>query len=364
MMNGLITLLLFILILGVIILVHEFGHFIFSKKFGVYVHEFAIGMGPKIFSRKKKETEYSIRAVPIGGFCSLAGEDGEETDDKGKKIPKNRKLFAKPIWQRLLILFFGAGNNFILAYILLFLAALISGAPTMDPVISGVTENYPVAEAGITEGSKILEVNGHKTKTIDDVQLYITLNKEGTPLDLKIESTIDEDTTQIKKYTIEPIKVKEKVENKEVEVYRYGLEFKTEKIERGFLPALRYSFQKAGAIFRQMFVVIGNLFTGGVSINSLSGPVGIYSYVGEVKQQGYVNLLLLTALLSINVGVLNLIPFPAFDGGRIFLLLIEKLRGKPVKPETENLINTVGFILIMILAIYVTGHDIFTLLFK
>lgn len=355
MINAIITFIYFVLILGVIILVHEFGHFIFSKKFGVFVHEFAIGMGPKIFSRKKGETEYSIRAIPIGGFCSLAGEDGEETDEKGKKLPKNRKLFAKPIWQRFLILFFGAGNNFILAFLLLFLVGLIGGSPVMDPVINDVTEGYPMAEAGIEAGDKILEVNGHKTKTIDDVQLYITLNEVGSELSLKIEDS-DGNVTD---YEIEPIKVKEDG----VENYYYGVEFKT-TYEHGFLAAIKYSFVKSGAILRQMAIVIGNLFTGGVSVNNLSGPVGIYSIVGEAKTYGFLTLLQLTALLSINVGFLNLIPFPAFDGGRIFLLLVEKIKGKPIKAETENLINMVGFILIMILAIYITGHDIFKLIFK
>lgn len=357
MMNGIITLILFIIILGIIILVHEFGHFIFSKKFGVYVHEFAIGMGPKLFSRRKGETEYSVRAIPIGGFCSLAGEDGEETDDKGKKIPRQRKLFAKPIWQRFLILFFGAGNNFILAFIFLFLVGLLgNGAPVMDPIISGVTENYPMAQAGIVAGDEILEINGHKTKTIDDVQLYITLNKAGSDLDLKIKNS----EGKVKNYTITPLKTIEVVDGKEVENYYYGVEFKT-TYEKGFFSAVKYSFVKAGALFRQMFIVLGNLFTGGLSINSLSGPVGIYSVVGEAKSYGFVSLLQLTALLSINVGFLNLIPFPAFDGGRIFLLLVEKIKGKPIKAETENLINTVGFILIMLLALYVTCHDVFML---
>lgn len=358
MVNGIVTLILFIIILGVIILVHEFGHFIFSKKFGVFVHEFAIGMGPKIFSRTKGETEYSIRAIPIGGFCSLAGEDGEETDEQGKKIPKNRKLFARPIWQRFLILFFGAGNNFILAYILLFLVGLIAGAQVMDPIIENVDSGLPVAEAGIVAGDKILAVNGHKTKTIDDVQLYITLAKmedEKATIELKVENKQGD----VKTYKITP----KKVEQDGSKQYLYGIQL-TSKSERGFFASIKYSFQKSGAIFRQMWVTLGSLFTGKVGVNNLSGPVGIYSYVGEVKEQGYINLLLLTALLSINVGFLNLIPFPAFDGGRIFLLLIEKIRGKPMKAETENLINVVGFILIMVLALYITGHDIFNLISK
>lgn len=355
MMNAIITFIYFVLILGVIILVHEFGHFIFAKKFGVFVHEFALGMGPKIFGKKKGETEYSLRAVPIGGFCAMAGEDGEETDDKGKKIPKNRKFYAKPIWQRFLILFFGAGNNFILAFLFLFLVGLIGGSPVMDPIISGVTEGMPMEEAGIAAGDKILEVNGHKTKTIDDVQLYITLNKVGQELSLKIEDS----DGKVKDYVIKP----EKIEKDGVESYIYGVEFKT-TYEKGFFKAIEYSFVKMGAILRQMVVVLGSLFTGGLSVNNLSGPVGIYSVVGEAKTYGFLTLLQLTALLSVNVGFMNLIPFPAFDGGRIFLLLIEKIKGKPIKAETENLINTIGFILIMILAIYITGNDIFKLIFK
>lgn len=355
MMGSLVTLIYFILILGIIILVHEFGHFIWAKKFGVYVHEFAIGMGPKIFSRTKGETVYSIRAIPVGGFCALAGEDGEETDEKGKKIPKKRKFYAKPIWQRFLILFFGAGNNFILAFIFLFLIALIGGAPVMDPVISGVTKDYPMAEAGIEAGDKILEVNGHKTKTIDDVQLYITLNEVGSDLEL----TIEDSEGEVKEYKITPKKVKEDGQTN----YYYGVEFKT-TYERGFFKSIEYSFVKMGAILRQMFIVLANLFTGGLSINNLSGPVGIYSVVGEAKAYGILTLMQLTALLSVNVGFLNLIPFPAFDGGRIFLLLVEKIKGKPIKAEIEGLINMIGFILIIALAIYVTGHDIFNLIFN
>lgn len=355
MMNTIVTLIYFVLILGIIILVHEFGHFIFAKKFGVFVHEFALGMGPKIFGKKKGETEYSLRAVPIGGYCAMAGEDGEETDEKGKKIPKNKKFYAKPIWQRFLILFFGAGNNFILAFLLLFFIGLIGGSPVMDPIISGVTEDLPMEEAGIEAGDKILEVNSHKTKTIDDVQLYITLNKTGSDLTLKIEDS----DGKVKDYVITP----EKVEDNGTETYLYGVEFKT-TYEKGFFAAIKYSFAKMGAILRQMWVVLGRLVTGRLSLNNLSGPVGIYSVVGEAKSYGILTLLQLTALLSVNVGFMNLIPFPAFDGGRIFLLLIEKIKGKPIKAETENLINTVGFILIMILALVITGSDIYKLIFN
>ena len=355
MIGGLGTLLIFIIILGVIVLVHEFGHFFFAKKFGVYVHEFSIGMGPKLWGKKKGETDYSIRAIPIGGYCALAGEDGEETDDKGKKIPKNKKLFAKPIWQRFLILFFGAGNNFILAIILLFLIGLIFGAPNMDTTITNLTEGYPMEKAGVEVGDKIIKINGHKTRTMDDVQVRLLLVKEGSDLDI----TVRKEDKSIKTYTIKP---KKDILDGETKYY-YGITFVT-SYKHGPINAVVYAFEKTGAMIRQMIIVLGSLFTGKLSVGSLSGPVGIYSTVGEAKEYGIATLIQLTALLSINIGFLNLIPFPAFDGGRIFLLLIEKIRGKPMKSETENMINTVGFILIIILALYVTGSDIFKLIKK
>ena len=140
-MSIILNLLLFIVILGFIVLVHEFGHFIFAKMNGVYVYEFAIGMGPKLFSKKGKETEYSIRAVPIGGFCQLAGEDLD--DDDLKKVPKNRRLQSKSAWQRFLIMFFGAGNNFISAILIIFIIGLCWGSTSMRPVISTVEKGYP-----------------------------------------------------------------------------------------------------------------------------------------------------------------------------------------------------------------------------
>ena len=241
--------------------------------------------------------------------------------------PKNMENRANPTIIGSLILFFGAGNNFILAFILLFFVGIIGGSPVMDPVISNVTEGYPMSDAGIEAGDTILEINGHETKTIDDVQLFITLNEAGSDMDLKIKDS----EGAIKSYTITP----KLVEKDGVEGYYYGMEFET-TYESGFFNAIKYSFVKMGAIVRQMVYVLKSLFTGGISVNNLSGPVGIYSVVGEAKSYGFLTLMQLTALLSVNVGFLNLIPFPAFDGGRIFLLLVEKIKGKPIKSETEN----------------------------
>lgn len=349
-MSTIINLISFILILGVIVLVHEFGHFIFAKMFGIYVYEFSIGMGPKIFGKKGKggETEYCIRAIPIGGFVQLAGEEIDDDD----KVPKDRKLYSKKVWQRFLVMFFGAGNNFILAFLSLLLMAFIWGSPDMSPVINKVTEGYPIAEVGIEAGDKILAINKHKVSTMDDVSLYLTLENKGGDITFKIKNSEGE----IKDVTVKP--KKEEVDGNTV--YRVGLEFESQP-KKGFLRSIKYAFVKMGAMFKQMVVVLKNLFTGGIGLNNLAGPVGIYSIVGQTREAGFASILQLVALLSLNVGFINLLPFPAFDGGRILFLLIEKIKGSPVKQETENLIHTVGFILLMLLMVYITFNDILRL---
>ena len=345
----LITLIYFILILGLIVLVHEFGHFFFSKLFGIYVYEFAIGMGPKIFSKKKGETEYSIRAIPIGGFCSLAGED-VESDDK-ENIPKDRRLNAKPAWQRFLVMFFGAGNNFILALLILFIIGLGWGAVSNDAIVSELVKDGPAEQAGILVGDKILKINGHKVKSNDDVSIYIQIESKDKPITFTVDRNGSKENIKVKP-------VKEEVEG--TTIYRVGI-MSSGKVEHGFLASVKYSFTKIGSLFRQMVITLRGLFTGGLSVKQLSGPVGIYNVVGTQRSAGIQNILYLIALLSVNVGFINLLPLPAFDGGRILFLVIEKIKGSPVSPEVENKIHTIGFILLLVLMLYITFNDIIKL---
>lgn len=345
----LLTLIYFILILGLIVLVHEFGHFFFSKLFGIYVYEFAIGMGPKIFSKKKGETEYSIRAIPIGGFCSLAGEDNEADDQEN--IPKDRRLNAKPAWQRFLVMFFGAGNNFILALLILFIIGLGWGAVSNDAIVSELVKDGPAEKAGIEVGDKILKINGNKVKSNDDVAIYIQIESKDKP----VTFTVDRDGSK-KDIKVKP--VKEEVEGNTI--YRVGI-MSSGKVEHGFLASIKYSFTKMGSLFRQMIITLKGLFTGGLSVKQLSGPVGIYNVVGTQREAGIQNILYLIALLSVNVGFINLLPLPAFDGGRILFLIIEKIKGSPVSPELENKIHTIGFILLLVLMLYITFNDIIKL---
>ena len=348
-MSVIINLLLFIIILGVIVFVHEFGHFIWAKITGVYVYEFALGMGPKLWGKHGKETEYTIRAIPIGGFCQLAGEDLEE--DKDKKIPKNRRLQDKKPWERFLIMVFGPLNNFILAIILLFFIALIWGGTEMSPIITSVEDGSAAEIAGLKSLDKVVEINNHKIKTSDDLSLYLALAdpKKGS-------NFVVERGSRKLSYKVKPKKIK--VDGKEG--YKYGIGIKQKKTH-GLVNAFIYTYKKTVSIFKQMFITIGYLFTGRIKLNQLAGPVGIYSVVGEQSKAGIASLLYLMAFLSINVGVINLLPIPAFDGGHILFIVIELIKGSPVNPEIENKIHMIFLVLLMLLMLVITFNDILRL---
>lgn len=349
-MSIIINLLLFIVILGIIVFVHEFGHFILAKMNGVYVYEFALGMGPKICGFKKGETEYNLRAIPIGGFCQLAGEDLE--NDKAAKVPKDKQLQNKKPWQRFLIMLFGPMNNFILAVILLLSIGLIWGGTTMKPVVTSIDKNSAAEEVGLQVGDTILKINGNKIETSDDVSLFLAVAGHEKKSTIVVKDKDNKEHT----YKIKAKKVKEEGE----EVYRYGIGMKQEKTH-GIGAAFTYTFKKTKSIFKQMFITVGYLFTGRISLSQLSGPVGIYSVVGQQRAAGFVNILYLMAFLSINVGFINLLPIPAFDGGHILFIIIEKIKGSPVNPELENKIHTVFLILLMLLMVVITFNDILRL---
>ena len=342
-----VTLILFIILLGSIIFIHEGGHFLFAKLTGIYVYEFALGMGPKLFSFKKGETVYSLRAIPIGGFCQLAGEEGEDED-----LPKDRTLPGKKPWQKFLVMFFGAGFNFISAILVLFFISLVWGATSTEPILSSVEKDTPAYEAGLRKGDEILEINGHDIWTIDDISLYITIADPTDATEFKVKK----EDGSVETYKIKP----EKTKVDDEERYIYGIGMQGEE-RHGLGAALEYTVVKTGSLFKQMGVTLLNLFTGGIRLSQLSGPVGIYEVVGAQASGGLASLLYLFSFLSINVGFINLLPLPAFDGGHILFIIIEKIKGSPVKPETEAKFHAVGLFLLMLLMIYVTFYDILRL---
>lgn len=338
------TLIYMILMLGVIVFIHEFGHFIFAKKAGIYVYEFSIGMGPRIFKFKRKndETEYSIRLLPIGGYVQMAGEELEEDKD----VPEEKRMQSKTWIQRFLTVIAGIMFNFILALVLLFIVGLIVGAPENKPYINYIDEG--INSNLIKEKDRILEVNGKKVIFTDTMLLRIQVNN-GKPLKLKLK----EENGKEKEVTLNPIEVNENGKTS----YKYGFGIGSET-KKGILPAIKYAFVKFASLVTQMILVIGYLFTGKLGLSSLSGPVGIFNVVGESAKAGFINLIYLTGFISLNVGFMNLLPIPALDGGRILFLIIEKIKGSKVDIKVENTIHTIGFALLMILMVVITFNDI------
>lgn len=349
-MNFIITFLLLLFILGFIVFFHEFGHFIAAKKAGVYISEFSLGMGPKIFGFKRKndETEYTLRLLPIGGFVAMANEE-----DKTLKIKKDRILENKKFYQKILVLIMGIVFNFILAIVLLFFNGLIFGSPELKPYIGEVLENSAAYNSGIKSGDLILSVNDKSVSSWDDVLLEISVkdNSESYKFEIKRESG---------KYVTTVVPTLEvNDEGEETKVFGFS-----KSIERnyGFINALKYAFEATSKVTKSIFVILGNLFTGQIGVDSLSGPVGVYTVVDQLKSEGVETIIYLIAYLSLNVGIINLIPIPVFDGGRLLLTIIEKIKGKKLNPKVEVYLNYFGFGLLVLLMIFVTFNDIIKIL--
>lgn len=343
------SILWFILILGSIVAIHEFGHFIFAKLANIYVYEFSIGMGKKIFGKKKKngETEFCVRVFPLGGYVMIAGEDVED-----KKISKDRQMCNKSFIQRFLVLFAGPFNNFLFAFLILLISAFIYGAVSTKPYIGEVVEGYPAYEAGLESGDLVISLDGEKIHNWDRGLIKLQLNAGET-----IVFEVKKANGDIKKYEVSPIK---EVDEDGNESYRFGIATRYQK-EYGFFKSIKYAFNRTISLFGSMFDTLKYLFTGKVGVDQLSGPVGIYSIIDSQSKEGFEAVLYLVAYLSINIGIINLLPFPAFDGGRILFLLIEKIFRKPVSKKVENIIHSIGFMLIIALLIYVTFNDIIRL---
>lgn len=349
-MNFIITLIILILILGIIVFIHELGHFLAAKKIGVYVYEFSVGMGPKIFSFKRKndETLYSLRLLPLGGFTALANDA-----ENSKNLKKEQILENKSALGRFFVLIMGIVFNFVLAIVFLFINGLIYGSPVTDPYVGKVVSDSPASIAGLKEGDLILEVDNHHVASFDDVLLetrfvkgekdsfVFTVSRDGKDLDIEIHPDY-----------------KENEDGEKIPSFGFS---ESAKKEKGLINALKYGLSATWKNTFGVFNVLGKLITGKVGADNLSGPIGVFTVIDNVKAGGLEVLIYLTAYLSINVGVINLIPVPVFDGGRILLLIIEKITKKKTNPKLETTINNIGAILLIILMLYVTLNDILKL---
>jgi len=308
-------------------------------------------MGPVLFTHEGKDKiKYRIRMLPIGGFVQMAGEVYEDDE----KIDKEKFMCNKPWHQRLIIIVAGVVNNFILAIVLLFIYAIFWGAPTDSTKITKVEEGYPMAEAGIKAGDKIIGVNGKKVNSWDKAQILLILKSKDNTYKINIEH---------KDKTVDTYKIKPKKEyDKELKSNRYVFGFTIKQdVKKGFTSSVKYAFTKLASITQTMWLTVKNLFTGSLSVKNLSGPVGVYQVVNTGIAAGISYLIYITAFLSINVGFINILPLPAFDGGRAFFMLIEKIRRKPINSKIENTIHAIGFILLLILMLFITWQDILRL---
>lgn len=328
-----------ILIFFITVLVHEFGHFIVAKKSGVLVHEFAIGMGPKIYSKKRKETLYSLRAIPIGGFCMMEGEDSDSESERS--LTKQHPL------KRILVMAAGPFMNFLLAFVLLAIVNLSIGSITTT--IDVVLEDSPALEAGLLSGDEILSIDN---ESVDSWQMFA------------------EKISSIDSQNIEPVNLKVSRDGEIMELELLPRYFEAEKrVMIGIQPkrvkniflAIKGAFEYLILLISLMFDFIIKLFTGKVDANQVGGPVAVVSQIGEAAKYGILPLLNFSAFISVNLGFFNLLPIPALDGSRIIFALLEWIRKKPISPEKEGIVHLVGFAFLMILMIFVTYKDLIKL---
>ncbi|SDH22000.1 regulator of sigma E protease [Planococcus glaciei] len=412
------TVLAFIIIFGALVFFHEFGHFLFAKRAGILVREFAIGMGPKILGITKGETIYTLRLLPIGGYVRMAGEDmdtihlqaghrigvllnkdgqatkiimnqkamypdillmeveeadlekelyikGYDEEDKFVRIevardavveengretilaPYDRQFDSKSLGHRFMTILAGPLFNFILAFFIFTAIGLMQGIPTNEPVITEVTEDSPAAEAGLQNGDLVKEIDGKSIASWNELVESVQDNA-GNPLPFEVErggETLD--------FTITP----EVSEESPEKVGVIGVLYRS-PLEKDFLGSFAYGAEQTVFWFKEIFRLLGMLVTGQFTIDALSGPVGIYKTTEEVAKYGIFTLMSWAGMLSINLGIMNLLPLPALDGGRLMFFIIEGVRGKPVDRQKEGMVHFVGIMLLMLLMIVVTWNDI------
>ena len=326
-----------ILIFCFLIFVHDLGHFLTAKKFGVKIHEFSLGMGPAIFKKQKGEVLYSVRALPVGGYVKMEGEDGESDDERS---------FGKlPALKKIVVLFAGAFMNFVSGFLIFIIIYSFAGGVAV-PQIGEVINGSPAQQAGIEVGDRILAINGSAVHIQSDVtfSLFLSGDKE---VDVEVLRNGEKHT-----FLIKP----------QLDEGRYIIGFypKVEKITP--LNVIYNAFYNTFFVVRVVFESLKMMISGQVGLAEMSGPVGIVGEIGRAAKDGILQVLNFAALIAVNLGVMNLLPFPALDGGRILFAAIEGIRRKPINPKIEGYIHAAGLILLFALMIAITFSDIGKLL--
>ena len=344
-----VSIILFLIIFFVVVISHEFGHFILAKKNGIHVVEFFIGMGPTLFSFTKGDTKYSLKLLPLGGACMFEGEDGlaaEKGESSGKSFQE------ASVWARIATIFAGPLFNFLLAYVMALI--LVSTCGILTPEVRTVSEGGRAEEAGLLPGDMITRMNGKRIHLSGEVTLISQLNTKGDPIEVTYQRDGVENTVVINPSYDE-----------EAQRYYMGIS-SGGYLECNVPQTFQYSFYTMKFFADTTFKSLEMLVTGQLSKDDVSGPVGLVKVVDDVydtaKQYGaldvFLNMVNIALLLSVNLGIMNLLPIPALDGGRLVFLLIEAVRGKPIPPEKEGMVHLAGMAALMVLMVLVFFNDI------
>ncbi|MBU0672317.1 MAG: RIP metalloprotease RseP [Candidatus Margulisbacteria bacterium] len=347
----LLTILSFIFVFTVITLAHEFGHLVFAKRAGIAVPEFGLGFGPTIFSFSKNNTTYKINILPILGYVKIAGLDADE--DQDKEIPEDQKFFNKKTSQKFMPIFAGALMNLILGFLVFSFTFMIIGVPIgISNELSAISPGSEAAKVGLKSGDRLLAINGKEysdpeeaVKTIHenpDIELTLSIDRAGKKILIKATPKL----------------------NKKMKIGLIGFSLKAIYEKVGPLTAIYKGFLQTASLSLMILTLVGKLLTGGISLFDLAGPVGIAQITGQYASHGVLSLLSFLAFFSVNVAVLNLLPIPALDGGRLFFVLIEAIRHKAIPLELENKFHYVGLFALLGLLAVLTVNDLIRILAK
>lgn len=332
--------LLAVVLFLLLIVFHEFGHFIVAKKSGIKVNEFAVGMGPLIYSKEKGETTYSFRLVPIGGYCAMEGEDDESNDP--------RSFDNAPAFKRFLTILAGPVANLIIAVLVFTIVGGISGVVTTE--VSDFIEDSPAKIAGIEKGDDILKINDEEISDFTEISKVVSdfYKDKNFEKEINVEVKRDGDVLDFE------FKPKVEAENVYIGII-------PARRTPGFFEAIGLGFKETGRNIKMIFTILGRLFTGKLALGALSGPVGVLKELGNQAQSGLANLLYFLAYISVNLAVFNLLPIPALDGSKLLTSAIEMITGKKINKKLEEKITMVGFFILLGLILVVSIKDIINL---
>ncbi len=349
-MSLLLTILSTVIIFGIVIFIHEFGHFLCAKLCHVQVNEFALGMGPKIFSFTKGETKYSLRLLPIGGYCQMEGEDGES---------ENPRAFPnRPIWQRILIVSAGALMNLILGFLVVCLTICLYSRAISSTKIAQFSENAKTQQTGLQVDDTILKINNRRIHIDSDIVFELQRDD-----DLIVDMEVLRGGQKVTLHGVTFDYTVKHDEKTDTDYKSFVVDFKVYGIQKSFFSVLRQSFYESIVIGKSIWVSLVDLVRN-FQLNKISGFVGVGEVIGEAAGMGFDYLLNILAFITINLGIFNLLPIPALDGGRLLFLLIQLIIRRPIPAKYEGMIHAIGFIALILLMIIVTFKDLWMLIVR